>query len=134
MALTELIKKISEDKEFEAKYKGLSSIEAFKEQASADGFSITAEDVEALKRDAEYFESGRTELSDEMMEDVGCGFMLGPIMPQPWLRQWVGSLFGKNQGNSASSEADNRENRQNSPLIVTLPYDPSGQQSKVVKL
>ena len=147
MALTELIKKISEDKEFEAKYKELSSIDAVMEQAATDGYSITAEDVEALKREAEYSESGRAELSDEMMEDVAGGFLLAPIMTPSWLRQWVLSLFGGNKGNSAVSEADNRENRQSSPLIATLPFnqanpvtvttlphDPSGQPVKVVKL
>ena len=147
MTLTDLIKKMSEDKEFEAKYRELDSIDAVMEQAAADGYSITAEDVEALRREAEYSETGRTELSDEMMEDVAGGFLLGPILPQSWLRQWVLSLFGENQGSSAVSEADNRENRQNSPSITTLPFsqanpvtittlphDPSGQPVKVVKL
>jgi len=84
MTLTDLIKKMSEDKAFEAKYRELSSIDAFLGQAAADGYSITAEDVEALRREAEYRESGRTELSDEMMEDVAGGTMVGINLPSSW--------------------------------------------------
>ena len=150
MTLTDLIKRMSEDKEFEAKYRELSSIDAVVEQAATDGYSITTEDVEALRREAEYSETGRTELSDELMEDVAGGFLLGPILPHSGLLTWIRSLFTGNQGNSAVSEVEIRENPltkasgvsvttlpynpANQPTVTTLPHDPSSQPVKVVRL
>ena len=163
MTLTDLIKKMSEDKAFEAKYRELISIDAVVEQAAVDGYSITAEDVEALRREAEYRESGRTELSDEMMEDVAGGTMVGIHLPSSWLLVWLRSLFSGNQEKYNVSEVEIRENPPtntsgvsattlvhnpanpsttttlpynpaNPPTITTLPHDPSGQPIKVVKL
>jgi len=112
MALTELIKKMSEDKEFEAKYRELDSIDAYMEQAARDGYSITSEDVEMLRIGAEFNENGCAELSDEMMEDVAGG--TNPINPPR-----VTTL---------------PYNPSNPPNVTTLPQNPTTQTAKIVKL
>ena len=122
MKLTDLIKKLSEDKEFEARYRELDDIEAVLHQASKDGYSITAEDVETLRCEAEYNESGRAELSDDMMEDVAGGTMAGLDAPPSWPQQWLRSLFNKKQGTSAVPLPYNKKE---SPKITTLPHTPT---------
>ena len=163
MALTELIKKLSEDKEYEAKYRELTSIDAFTEQAAKDGYSITAEDVEALRRESEYRETGRTELSDEMLDDVAGGTMVGIPLQTSWLLAWLRSIFGGNHEKCAIPEVEIRENPltstsgvsaatlvhnpanpatittlpynpANPSTVTTLPHNPTTQPAKIVKL
>ena len=112
MALTDLIKRMSEDREFEAKYRELSSVYAVVEQAARDGYSITSEDVEMLRTGAEFNENGCAELTDEMMVDVA---------------------GGTNTANppKVTTLPYNPANPQN---VTTLPHNPTTQPAKIVKL
>jgi len=103
MDLKDFIKKLSEDKDFEAKFKDLDSFEAFMEIATKEGYTITDKDVEALRRELEYINSGCIELRDEELDEVAGGFSIlampmGPGMsPNP---SWVTSLVTIFIGNS----------------------------------
>ena len=112
MTLTDLIKKMSEDKEFEAKYRELSSVGTVVEQAARDGYSITSEDVEILRVGAEFSGSGCAELSDEMMDDVAGGTNTAnppKVTTLPY-------------------------NPANPPNVTTLPHNPTTQPAKIIKL
>ncbi|MCL2078566.1 MAG: Nif11-like leader peptide family RiPP precursor [Oscillospiraceae bacterium] len=113
MTFADLIKKISEDKEFEERYKALDSIDAVMEQAAADGYTITEKDVEALRSEAEFSESGRAELSDDMLDEVAGGFIIGTLVSRSWMRQWILALFKGNKGSCAVQEDEGLKN----PLI-----------------
>ena len=112
MTLTDLINKMNGDKEFETKYRELDSVDAFMEQAAGDGYSITAKDVETLRSEEEYHETGRAELPDEMMEAVAGGTMAGLDSSPSWLR----SLFNRKQDAAAPLP----HNTKDSPKITTL--------------
>ena len=74
MDLKDLIKRLSEDRDFEAKFKDLDSVEALMEVAAKEGYTITEKDIEALHRELEYIKTGSMELEDEELENVAGGW------------------------------------------------------------
>ena len=102
MDLKDLIKRLSEDKDFEAGFKDLDSVEALIENASNEGYTITGKEIETLRRELEYLSTGRMELCDEELDEVAGGFSIlampmGPGMgPEPpWLTGLVNIFVDK---------------------------------------
>ena len=110
MDLKDFIKRLSEDRDFEAKFKDLDSIETFMEIAAKEGYTISEKDIEALRRELEYINSGCVELNDEELDDVAGGFSIlampmGPGMgPNPsWVTNLVTVFVGKSDLKHSSS-------------------------------
>ena len=99
MGLKELLQKLGEDKDFEARFKELGSIEAVLDLAAKEGYTITEEDIKTLRREAEYQETGRMELSDDALEEVTGGLI---FLPQSIL-SWFFSLFRDPSGSGGNT-------------------------------
>ncbi|MCL2013510.1 MAG: Nif11-like leader peptide family natural product precursor [Oscillospiraceae bacterium] len=109
----EFFKRLSEDKEFEATYKKFETIEAVLEQVEKDGYSIS-EEVESLRSQAEFNQTGRVELDDAMLENIGGGF----LFPQSLL-DWFVSLF-RYSGIGASGQSSLVNSETSAPAVKTL--------------
>ena len=102
MDLRDLIKRLSEDRDFEAKFKDLDSVEALMECATKEGYNITDKEIKALHRELEYINSGCMELRDDELDEVAGGFVI-PVMPMgpgmgpnpSWLTNLVTVFVGK---------------------------------------
>ena len=94
MGINDFLLKLSENEDFAAKYSVLDGIDTVLEQAAKDGYVITENDVQALRFEAEYHISGRVEMSDEMLDAVAGGTLVGMEMVSNKLWTWVKSLFG----------------------------------------
>ena len=110
MDLKDLIKRLSEDRDFEAKFNDLDSVEAVIECATKEGYTITDKDIEALRRELEYISSGCMELDDEELDEVAGGFSvlampMGPGMgPNPsWMTNLITVFVDKSGTNQSSS-------------------------------
>jgi predicted ribosomally synthesized peptide with nif11-like leader len=151
MGLTELLQRLSEDKEFENKFKELDSVDAFVEQAEKEGFSISENDVEALRLEVQYRESGSAELPDDQLESIAGGFSLGKFLDgNNSFLSWIVSLFeGRNNNTNASSGAgvNNllyksepvrvvtlQHNSKNPASVVNLPHNSKNRQNVVPTL
>ena len=124
MNLKDLIKRLNEDRDFEAKFNDVDSIEGMMDFASKEGYSIIDKDIEALHRELEYLETGRAELSDDELENVAGGFLMpmgimpmGPSMgPQPeWTSKLVSIFIGGKKGQQGTTIGGSGINAQKLP-------------------
>ena len=110
MDLKDFIKRLSEDRDFEIKFKELDSVEALIKCATKEGYSITEKDIEVLRSELECVKNGCMELGDEELENVAGGFVI-PVMPmgsgmgpQPgWLTNLITVFVGKSNLTASSS-------------------------------
>ena len=68
MGISELLKRFETDEGFSANYKGLADADAVIEQARKDGYSVTKEEIEALRAQKQ-----NAELSDDELGAVAGG-------------------------------------------------------------
>jgi predicted ribosomally synthesized peptide with nif11-like leader len=106
MGFKEFLQRFNDEKDFEAKFAGLDSIEAVMALASTEGYAISAEEFEALRREMEYREKGYNELSDDEMCDIAGGTSVG-IFPQRSslissgrLSSWLNGLLSGRKNNT----------------------------------
>ena len=116
MDLKDLIKRLSEDPDFEAKFNDLDSVEAVVECATKEGYTITDKDIEALRRELEYISSGCIELRDDELDDVAGGVSIlampmgSGMGPQPsWVTNLVTVFAGKSKSTGSSGGTINAQ-------------------------
>ena len=103
MGLKELLQKLGEDKDFEARFKNLGSIEAVLELAEKEGYTVTEEDIKTLRSEVEYQETGRAELPDDALEEVTGGLVILPYSIPHSIVKWFSSLFRSGSGNNVTN-------------------------------